>query len=121
MTTAEVSLGRARSIPDETTYDAWHGVSPTHASYRPAQTEERAENGAGLFAGALAVMLGIALLGGAAAGAQNGIGPLEILVIIGVLGLLVLAGFLFAGESAPARISFRLIEGGRATRPSGAL
>jgi predicted Zn-dependent protease with MMP-like domain len=97
--------------PFETTYDAWHGVSPTHASYRPPQTEERTENGAGLFAGALAVMLGIALLGGAAAGARNGIGPLEILVGIGVLGLLVLAGFLFTGESAPARMVQGWMEG----------
>jgi predicted Zn-dependent protease with MMP-like domain len=97
--------------PYETTYDTWRGVSPTQTPYRPAPTEERAENGAGLFAGALAVMLGIALLGGAAAGAQYGIGPLEILVVVGVLGLLVLAGFLFAGESAPARIVQGWMEG----------
>jgi predicted Zn-dependent protease with MMP-like domain len=97
--------------PYEPTYDTWQGVSPTQMPARPAQAEERAENGAGLFAGALAVMLGIALLGGAAAGAQNGVGPLEILVIIGVLGLLVLAGFLFAGESAPARIVQGWMEG----------
>jgi predicted Zn-dependent protease with MMP-like domain len=95
----------------ETSYGAWHGVSPAQTPDRPAQAEERTENGAGLFAGALAVMLGIALLGGAAAGAQNGIGPLEIIVVIGVLGLLVLAGFLFAGESAPARMVQGWMEG----------
>jgi predicted Zn-dependent protease with MMP-like domain len=97
--------------PYETAYEVWRGVSPTQTPYRPAQTEERAENGAGLFAGALAVMLGIALLGGAAIGAQNGISPLEIFVGIGVLGLLVLAGFLFAGESAPARMVQGWMEG----------
>jgi predicted Zn-dependent protease with MMP-like domain len=56
-------------------------------------------------------MLGIALLGGAVAGAQNGIGPLELLVGIGVLGLLVLAGFLFTGKSAPARLVQGWMEG----------
>jgi predicted Zn-dependent protease with MMP-like domain len=97
--------------PYETAYEVWRGVSPMQTPYRPAQTEERAENGAGLFAGALAVMLGIALLGGAAIGAQNGISSLEIFVGIGVLGLLVLAGFLFAGESAPARMVQGWMEG----------
>jgi predicted Zn-dependent protease with MMP-like domain len=104
-------VGASAFDPYETTHDAWRGVSPTQTPYHPAETEERTENGAGLFAGALAVMLGIALLGGAAAGAQGGIGPLEILIVVGVLGLLVLAGFLFAGESAPARIVQGWMEG----------
>jgi predicted Zn-dependent protease with MMP-like domain len=95
--------------PAEMRHDAWRGAAATHP--HQMQTRERTENGAGLFAGALAVMLGIALLGGAAVGSQNGISPLEILVVVGVLGLLILAGFLFTGESAPARIVQGWMEG----------
>jgi predicted Zn-dependent protease with MMP-like domain len=97
--------------PAATAHDAWRGGSPTQPPRRRAETEERAENGAGLFAGTLALILGIALLGGATVGAQNGLNPLEILVAVGVLGLLLLAGFLFAGESAPARIVQGWMEG----------
>jgi predicted Zn-dependent protease with MMP-like domain len=97
--------------PAETAYDAWRGVSPAQAPRGSAQSDERSENGAGLFAGTLAVMLGIALLGGAAAGMQNGISPLEIFIAVGVLGLLILAGFLFAGESAPAQMVQGWMEG----------
>jgi predicted Zn-dependent protease with MMP-like domain len=86
-------------------------MAPAQAPYRPAPLEERAENGAGLFAGTLAVMLSIALIGGAAAGAGNGVGPLEIVVGVGVLGLLVLAGFLFTERGAPARIVQGWMEG----------
>jgi predicted Zn-dependent protease with MMP-like domain len=96
---------------DGMAYDAWRGASTTRAPRRDAETQEHAENGAGLFAGALAVMLGIALLGGATVGAQNGLNPLEIIVFGGVLALLILAVFFFSSESAPARVVQGWMEG----------
>lgn len=102
--------GRANPIGDVINVFGQRSAAP--AASAEAGFEEHASdnpNGAGQFFGMLAVIVALALIGGAISGAGLGSGVGALVALVGILVLLLAAAF-FVTDSPLSKMAFRLME-----------
>ena len=102
--------GRTNPIGDVINVFGQRSAAPTAASDVPFEGHASDNpNGAGQFFGMLAVIVALALIGGAISGAGLGSGVGALIALVGI-GVLLLAAAFFVTDSPLSKMAFRLME-----------